>query len=180
MAAENRSFSKTELFEMQRGNAALLGRLAAVASRKPQLASARAPAAAHILAESSAQRNRRKAAAEIEKANLRLLSKLQRTKSTVSALQGALPPPPGGARLSMGASARRGGGAAGAGASLAARPGWCDPTSQQRVSDTDAWRRDAVPHARAGAGGAGASPGRFGSRDLRDVALYASSDKHTL
>ena len=81
---ENHSFKRHELAEIGRGNAALLSRLAAVATRRPE-----APAPAIVrLPESSAQRNRRKAAAEIEKANLRLLSKLQSTRSTISGMQG--------------------------------------------------------------------------------------------
>ena len=66
-ARDNYSFKKTDLLEIGRGNSALLNRLAAVATRRPELA---APTTARVVAESSAQRNRRKAAAEIEKANL--------------------------------------------------------------------------------------------------------------
>ena len=165
---ENHSFKRHELAEIGRGNAALLSRLAAVATRRPEVS---APALAR-LPESSAQRNRRKAAAEIEKANLRLLSKLQSTRSTISGLQGKPAPPPGGS------SARRPGGGAGGGAPLGARPEWCDPQSQQRPG-ADAWRREALPHkgAEAAAGGARLL---FKSRDLRDIAMQASSDKHTL
>ncbi len=165
-AGTNHSFGRHELAEIGRGNAALLSRLAAVATRRPE---ASAPVLAR-LPESSAQRNRRKAAAEIEKANLRLLSKLQSTRSTISGLQGKPAPPPGGG------SRRPGGG--GGGAPLGARPEWCDPQSQQRPGE-DAWRKEALPHKGAEAA-AGSARLLFKSRDLRDIAMQASSDKHTL
>jgi len=170
--AENKSFKRHELAEIGRGNAALLSRLAAVATRRPE---ASGPAVLR-LAESSAQRNRRKAAAEIEKANLRLLSKLQRTRSTISGIHGKPgAPPPGGSTLRRGGAGAGGGGG---GAPLGARPEWCDPLSQQRPGE-DAWRKEALPNkgAEAAAGGARLL---FKSRDLRDIAMQASSDKHTL
>ena len=126
-------------------------------------------------------RNRRKAAAEIEKANLRLLSKLQRTRSTISGLQGGGPPVvlrrPGGTFGGGGGGGSQRSSLGGGGAPLAARPEWCDPQSTQRPGE-DAWRREAVPHKSALDGGG--TRLLFKSRDLRDIAMQASSDKHTL
>ncbi len=61
------SFDDTRLEDIGRENVALLHRLARVATRPSELGK---PPAVVKLAESSAQRNRRKAAAEIERGNL--------------------------------------------------------------------------------------------------------------
>jgi hypothetical protein len=149
---DNYSFDRTTLIEIGRGNKALLNRLAAVATRKPTLAS---EAIKKGPVESSAQRNRRKAAEEIEKANLRLLSKLQRTKSSVSVLQGkpVTRKSLGGGMLSRTSAA----------VSSPEKPEWRDPMST--IKETEAWR------------------GKQESKqpkDLRDIAMWASTDKHTL
>jgi hypothetical protein len=148
---DNYSFDRTTLIEIGRGNKALLNRLAAVATRKPILAS---EAVKKGPVESSAQRNRRKAAEEIEKANLRLLSKLQRTKSSVSVLQGKpVIRKMGGSMLSRTTAA----------VSSPEKPEWRDPMST--IKETEAWK------------------GKQESKqpkDLRDIAMWASTDKHTL
>jgi hypothetical protein len=151
---DNYSFDRTTLIEIGRGNKALLNRLAAVATRKPTIA----PGAGGLKkgpVESSAQRNRRKAAEEIEKANMRLLGKLQRTKSSVSALQGKPV-----LRKSTGGAMSR---TMSAPAISPDKPEWRDPMST--IKEAEAWR--------------GKQEAKQ-PKDLRDIAMWASSDKHTL
>jgi hypothetical protein len=151
---DNYSFDRTTLIEIGRGNKALLNRLAAVATRKPTIAPGAAVKKGPI--ESSAQRNRRKAAEEIEKANLRLLGKLQRTKSSVSALQGKPV-----LRKSLGGAMTR---TMSASAVSPDKPEWRDPMST--LKEVEAWR--------------GKQESSKQPKDLRDIAMWASSDKHTL
>ena len=150
---DNYSFDRTTLIEIGRGNKALLNRLAAVATRKPTIAPGVGVKKGPV--ESSAQRNRRKAAEEIEKANMRLLGKLQRTKSSVSALQGKPV-----LRKSIGGAMSR---TMSAPAISPDKPEWRDPMST--LKEAEAWR--------------GTQESKR-PKDLRDIAMWASSDKHTL
>lgn len=136
------TFKDERLIEIGRENLHLLERLSAVASRRPggAVVAAAVPAGPRV---STHTINRKRQATAIQKENMRLLAKLQTTKSTFT---GAKPPPrlPRKPASSGPASV---GSAAGAPAPLTERPAWVDVTAAPPVSA--AWAAGAPASGRA-------------------------------
>lgn len=149
------TFDNNELDRIGRDNIHLLNRLAHVATRKND------KVGSGTGIRSSFEINRMKAAQEIEAQNFRLLKRLQTTKSSLKV--------PGG-----GSSA-----AAAAGFTVTRprahedhagerRPAWDSSIGGSALANADPAQRDSTRRP------------QFKSRDLRDVALEACPDTHTL
>lgn len=146
--------------EIDRENAALLEKLTAVASRP----SAHAPKKAPAPKISSFELNRRRKEAELNKENLRLLKKLQSTKTALpKEATAAFAPPKTASAFAAGAGADAPAGAgAGAGRIVAGGAGGMTGSLAPRVS--------AVVK--------GAPPSRSAAPDMRDLLLQACREDH--
>lgn len=153
---------------------------------------------------------RKKAAAETERANMALLKRLQGTKSTLRKSMGAAAPAPGSRSTAAGAAAaatRRpaddagdtyfdettggvadaaatggAGTSSGAGAAAAAARGVYGATAAAGAGPRKSLGGTAKASGMMVTGGkkVGVPPTRGGRFDIRDVALYACRDDHTL
>lgn len=149
------TFNDTQLDQIGRENLSLLNRLARVATRP-------SGSGAPTTVKSSFEINRMRQAREIEESNLRLLRKLQSTKSGVRKEMGGT----GGPTASRGFTVKR--------------PPPRAPASDERPpwdGTLTGGLGSAPEHSRAGGPG---GTRQFKSRDLKEIALEACPEKHLL
>lgn len=155
MAGRSHTFNDKQMDEIGRENLHLLNRLARVATRAPAVG---APSNAPTV-KSSFEINRLRQAREIEEANMRLLRKLQTTKSDVKRHMGDA----AGSRSSSGYTVKK---PTVSRPAHGSRPEW-DNSAGAGLAPTGASQTNSAPTQR-----------QFKSRDLAEIALEACPERH--